>query len=347
MIERVSLDGKEIVLVGTAHVSRESREEVSRVIEEEEPDTVCVELDEKRYESLKNEAGWKGKDVAEALEEGKGFLLLLNVLMSIYQRKIGESLQVDPGSEMLEAVEAAERIGAGHRLIDRDISDTMRSAVEGLTLREKTRLVFQTFSSFFRGEEVTEDDLEELKDEDVLKAVVEELGGDFPSLKTAFLDERDAYMAERIRELDADKVVAVVGAAHLEGVRRRLEEGSEEKVPGPVRKSHVPWTKIVSYGVPIAIVGMFVYVFAFVGFEAGKEAFLFWFLINGILAGLGSIVSRAHPLTTVTAFLAAPFASVNPAVPTGLVAAYTENRLRPPKVGDLEEVGSISEFGEF
>ncbi|MFB6167028.1 MAG: TraB/GumN family protein, partial [Candidatus Nanohaloarchaea archaeon] len=347
MIERVKLEDREVVLLGTAHVSGESVDEVSRVLEEEKPDAVCVELDEKRYESLRDKKGWEDKDVTEALEEGKGSLLLVNVLLSIYQRKLGESLQVEPGSEMLEAVEEAEERGTEFHLVDRDISDTVSSAVDGLTFLEKFRLAYYSLASFFEDGEVSEEDIEELKERDALEAVVEELGGEFPSLKRAFLDERDHHMAERIREVEADRIVAVLGAAHVKGVAEILREGTEAEVEDKKPGRSIPWGKAVSYGVPAAIVGMFLYIFAFVGLDAGRDAFVFWFLINGSLAGVGALISRSHPLTAVISFLAAPFTSINPALPSGLVAAYTENRVRPPKVGDLEAVGQVSRFSDL
>ncbi|MCJ7478830.1 MAG: TraB/GumN family protein [Candidatus Nanohaloarchaeota archaeon QJJ-7] len=347
MKRRVSIDGKEIVLVGTAHVSEESAEEVNSVIEEEEPDTVAVELDQDRYESLRDEKGWEEKNVAEAIEDGNGALLFLNVILSIYQRKLGEDLEVAPGSDMLAAVQAAEGSGKEVSLIDRDISKTFRSARDSLSVWEKAKLSTEFFASFFSSVDVEKEEIEELKEKDAITALVEELGEHYPGIKRAFLDERNAYMAERLRELEAEKIVAVVGAAHIEGIEKELEEPS--KVAERRRKGKIGGhlKKAVEYGVPALIIGMLAYIFLFIGFETGSRAFAVWFLLNGTLAATGALLSRSHFLTAIVSFVAAPFTSINPALPSGLVAAYAENRFRPPTVGDLESVGEVKHIREL
>lgn len=347
MQRRVEVDGTEYVLVGTAHVSAESVSEVGDIIDAEEPDAVAVELDRDRYDSLRDADGWADLDVTEVLSEGKGHLLLLNVLLAIYQRRLGSNVDVRPGAEMLAAVDAAEERDVPIELIDRDVSETMRAALDGLTVREKLRLVAALTGSLFgSGEEVTAEDIEELKERDALEAVMTELGGTFPSIHKAFLTDRDAYMAGKLREMESDHVVAVVGAAHVDGIAERLESGDvavEEVEPGIGR--HL-WTA-VSYGVPALIVGMFAYIFLFVGVGAGASAFSVWFMLNAAGGGLGALAARAHPGTVLAAALAAPFTSVNPALPSGLVAAYVENRFDPPTVGDLEAVATVDSYGAF
>ncbi len=347
MQRRVTVDGKEIVLVGTAHVSRESVDEVATVIDREEPDAVCIELDGKRYESLRDETGWQEMDVTTALREGKGTLLLLTVLLSIYQRRLGDAMEVRPGAEMLAAADAAESRDIPVHLVDRDVSETMRAAMQNLTLREKLRLVTETGAAFFgAGEEVTAEDIEALKEQDALEAVVTELGGAYPGLKRAFLDDRDAHMAGRILETDAERIVAVVGAAHLDGVAERLESG-DTTVPPPRRSLLRPALRVAEYGIPLAILGMLAYIFLFVGFETGTHAFTVWFLVNGVAATIGAAAARAHPVTVVASFLTAPFTSLNPVLPAGLVAAWVENRMDTPTVADLEAVGDVEDYRAF
>ncbi|MDY6766357.1 MAG: TraB/GumN family protein [Candidatus Nanohaloarchaea archaeon] len=347
MQERVQVDGTEIVLVGTAHVSEESADEVNSVIKSEEPDAVAVELDQDRYESLVDQNGWEDMNVAEALEAGKGPLLLVNVLMSLYQRNIGEKLEVDAGADMLSAVRTAEEHGTPVSFIDRDIADTLRSALDSLSLWQKARLSTDILLSVFTGGELSEEDVEELKEKDALTTIVDELGAAYPGIKTAFLDERDAYMAHQLRAMDADTIVAVVGAAHVAGIREELSQPSSLAEAEAGRVTRVPVKRLLQYGVPALIVGMLAYIFVFVGIEAGTRAFTVWFLLNGVLAGAGAVASRAHPLTTAATFLAAPFTSINPLVPSGLVAAYAENRVNPPKVKDLEAIGDVASVGAF
>lgn len=343
MQRRVTVDGTEIVLIGTAHVSPDSVSEVSEVIEREDPDVVAVELDEDRLESLRDEQGWADMDVAAALEEGKGGLLAVNVLLSIYQRKLGDEFDLQPGQEMLTAVEAAEDAGIRTDLIDRDVSDTLRSARDNLSLREKARFLNELVLSLFADEDDL--DIEDLTEEDTIETVISELGGSYPGLKRAFIDERDRYMADRLRGIDAGKVVAVVGAGHVDGIAANLEGGGE--APPEPRRGRIPVRQLLKYGVPAVIIGLFAGIFLVKGVAAGTAAFTVWFLLNGAAAALGAILSRAHPGTVVVSFLAAPFTSINPLLPSGLVAAYAENRFDPPTVGDLEAVGTVSSYRAF
>ncbi|MFB6294196.1 MAG: TraB/GumN family protein [Candidatus Nanohaloarchaea archaeon] len=347
MKERVTAGETDIVLVGTAHVSDESAAEVAQVIREEAPDAVAVELDDDRYESLVDERGWADTDIAAALEDGKGSLLLTNVLLSIYQRRLGEELEVRPGADMLAAVRAAEDAGIPVSLIDRDIGDTLRSALDTLSLWDRATLATGMLASLFGESGVSEEAVDELRERDALTAMVEELADAYPGIAAAFIDERDAYMAERLRQMDAETIVAVVGAAHVDGIKRELTAPSTVTPPSSSLLDRIPLRGVVQYGVPALIVGMLAYIFVFVGVAAGTRAFAVWFLLNGVLAAAGAVASRAHPATVATAFLTAPFASINPLLPSGLVAAYAENRFRPPKVKDLEAIGQAASIRAF
>ncbi|MDY6761633.1 MAG: TraB/GumN family protein [Candidatus Nanohaloarchaea archaeon] len=348
MQERITVDGTDIVLLGTAHVSDESVGEVNSVIREEEPDTVAVELDQDRFEALVNDLGWAEMDVSQALKEGKGAMLLANVLLSVYQRKLGDHLDMDPGADMLAAVNAADTAGVPVTMIDRDIGATLRSALDTLTVWEKGRLFTELVLSMFSGGTISEEDIEELKEQDVLTAAVDELGAAYPGIKHAFIDERDVYMAEQLRQIDADTVVAVVGAAHVDGIKQALT--AQHPVPRTTSETGgrgFPIIPVFKYGVPALIVGMLAYIFLFVGVAAGSQAFAVWFLLNGVLAAAGAVVARSHPATVLASFLAAPFTSINPALPSGLVAAYVEARFDPPQVKDLEAVGDVASLDAF
>ncbi|MDY6788451.1 MAG: TraB/GumN family protein [Candidatus Nanohaloarchaea archaeon] len=343
MREEVELDGRKIVLVGTAHVSQESVKEVEEAIEKYQPGKVAVELDEKRLKALRNPDAWENMDVFHAISEGQGYRLLFKFLLSIYQRKLGKELDITPGREMLEAVEAAEEREIDTALIDRDINITLKRAMDGLSVREKAFIAVSILEGFFYDEEI---DVEELKDRDILHEVISEFAGRFPSLKKALIDERDSYMAERIMEAEEETVLAVVGAGHVEGIKRTLEQS--EKTPGPDkpvennRKFSI--LKTVKYGLPIAILALFLYSALYIGPGAAGTMFKYWFIMNGSMAALGALISLAHPLTILVSFIAAPFTSVNPALPAGLVAAYTENYVRSPRVEDLEGLGRIDTY---
>ncbi|MFB6245150.1 MAG: TraB family protein [Candidatus Nanohaloarchaea archaeon] len=335
MKETAELGDREVTLVGTSHVSEESVEEVEDTIEDVKPDLVGVELDRDRYDALREDSAWEDLDVAEAISEGKGFLLALRLLISIYQRKVGSS---EPGTEMLRAVEVGESQGSEIALVDRDINETFRRARELLSFSEKVRLVLPTLSFSDRLEP------EDLTDYEVVDRVVEELGERFPGLRTAFLDERNAHMASEMLEREFETAVMVVGAAHFEGVKSRLENPEEFEIQSP---DTFPWFKAVKYGLPAFILLGIGYSFYRLGFSAGVKASAAWILINGILALAGAIAARSHPLTWLVSFISAPLTSLDPALGAGMVASYSEAKIRPPSVDDLEQVSDMDRYREL
>lgn len=338
MKKSVTIDGKQVTIVGTAHISEESRKEVRETIEQVKPDLVAVELDENRLKSLRGESGWKDLDLSEAIREGKAPLLVLNLFLSIYQRHLGLEEGTEPGQEMLEAVNAAEEKEISTALIDRDINETLSRAFSQLTWREKFKLIV----SLFAGEE--EFDVEELKQQDILDALIDELKQDFPSLNRVFLEERNTFMAERLKEKDFDSAVVVVGAAHMQGLVEELESDEKQEIRDTGRK--IPWSKIIGYGLPAFILTGIAASFYF-GLSEGLTNLKVWFASNSILAMIGAIAARSHWPTWLVSFVASPFTSLSPPLPAGLVAAYTESKLYPPKVGDLEELGEITRYRDI
>lgn len=350
MQRTVDLGDRRIILVGTSHVSPASVDTVNELIAEHQPDTVCIELDESRLEALQQDDAWKDRDVAETIEQGDGSLLFFNLLLSIYQRRMTEDLDLRPGSEMLAAYEAASDQDRPTELIDRDINITLKRALGTMSLWEKVKILNALFLGFFDdGEEI---DIEELTQEDVLHDVVTEFAGTFPQLKTVLIDERDEYMAQRLRETEGDTVLAVVGAGHLDGIVRELEEDVDdgdvtdmealETIP-PSR----PWLKIVKYAIPLLVVGGIIMGYAFGGIGVAGRLAGYWVVLNSGAAGIGAIVSRAHPFTVIGTMIYAPWGSINPIVPTGLISSYLENRYRPPRVEDMESIGQITSYREL
>lgn len=345
MRKDLELGDRKISLIGTAHVSEESREEVRQTIEDENPDRVCVELDERRYESLSSESGWKDLNLVEAIREGKGFTLFLTLFLSIYQRKLGLEQDVKPGEELLEAVNTAKENEMEFSLVDRDINETFKRTLDQLTFWEKMKLVASTF--------VMEDDMdvEDLKEESMLTGLVKELEEEFPTIKRTFLDERNSFMAEKILEEDFDHAVVVVGAAHVEGLAEELEQLHSDKEQDPSYQEpegfKIPWFKILKYGMPGFIVVSLAYVFLFCSVAEGIVLARNAFLINAILPFIGAIFARSSPLTWVVSFVAAPFTSMDPALGAGMVAAYVEGKLKPPKVEEMESIVKITSYREL
>jgi pheromone shutdown-related protein TraB len=338
MKQKITVDRKEITVIGTAHVSEQSRREVRKTIEEVQPDLVAVELDKDRYNSLKEDSGWKDLDLSEAIREGKAPLLLVNLFLSIYQRHMGIQEGTKPGQEMLEAIEAAEETGTEYALLDRDINETLSRAFSQLTIKEKVMLI----GSVFAGKE--EMDVEELKEGDMLDSMVEELEDRFPSLNKVFLQERNTFMAEKLMEKEFDSAVVVVGAAHVKGM---VEDIKDQKKYELNDEKKIPWMKMVSYGIPAFIIAGLGYSFYQIGFSTGITGVKFWILSNGLLAMLGAIIARSHITTWITSFIAAPLTSLDPALGAGMVAAYAEGKMYPPTVEEMEEVTKVERYRDL
>lgn len=337
----VEIDDRKVSIVGTAHVSEESRKEVRDTIEEIEPDYIGVELDEDRFESLRDESGWKDLDIGEAIKDGKGYLLLLNLVLSIYQRRIGLEKDVSPGEELMEAVKAAEEKDIEYGLIDRNINETLRLAMSELSLWDKIKLIG---SSFTGGNEI---DIEDLKQDKMLDQVIKSLEDEFPALKKVFLDDRNHFMAEKILEEDFDHAVIVVGAAHVEGLVKQLEDGlKEDEAVEEDSRFSIPWIKIAKYGIPASIVFLIIYSFQ-LGVSKGMANLGIWVVLNSFLALIGAIIAGSKKETWAASFLISPFSSINPLLPAGLVAAYVESSVDPPNVGELEDIAQMKGFREL
>jgi len=221
-IHRINLDNHQIILIGTAHVSRLSVAEVKEVIEAEKPDTVCVELCQSRYQSIIDADKWKNTNVVKIIKEGKALMLLVNLALSSYQRRMANKFGIKPGQEMIQGIESAKEVGAELCLADRDIQITMLRLWRNINLWGKLKLFFNLLLSTFASEELSEEDLEKLKSQDILSAALDELSRAFPQLKAIIIDERDKYLAQNIKTAPGSKVVAILGAGHIPGIKEEL-----------------------------------------------------------------------------------------------------------------------------
>ncbi len=337
MIHRLDLKGKEIVLLGTAHVSKESVHLVNRVIEEEKPDTVCVELCQSRYQSIRQKERWLDTDIVKVIKEKKSFLLLSNLLLASFQKRIAKKFDTQPGQEMIQAIETAEKIGAKIHLADRDIRTTLSRTWRAMGLWGKFKLLFQLMLSIGEVEDLKEEDIEKMKQEDMLQILLAEVGKSLPVLKEILIDERDQYLAHKISTAPGAKIVAVVGAGHIQGIKHYwnadIDLRSLEQLP-PRSKM----TDFLKWIIPAAILLLFIAGFFYGGTAAGKDMIAWWILANGILAGIGAIIALAHPATVASAILAAPLTSLNPMIAAGWVSGLVEAFSRKPKVKDLESL---------
>ncbi len=336
-IHRLTFEDKEITLIGTAHVSRESADLVVKVIEEEKPDTVCVELCESRYKAIKQKNRWQNTDLIKVIREKKSFLLLSNLLLTSFQKKIGQKLGIKPGEEMIRAMDSADSVGAHIHLADRDIRITLSRTWRLMGLWTKMKLLAQLVTSMGEMDSIKEEDIEKMKDKDVLETLLSEIGKTLPELRRILIDERDKYLTEKIRSAPGKRIVAVVGAGHVPGIKR----GWNEAIDLNALDELPPKGKIFSFlkwGIPALVVGLIVLGFFYAGASAGTHMIKWWVLANAVFAGLGAAIALAHPLTILSAIVASPITSLNPMIAAGWVAGLVETFIGKPKVKDFENL---------
>ena len=336
---RIHVDDREFILVGTAHISQQSVNLVREVIEAERPDAVCVELDAQRFEALSQERSFEAQDLRTVIRNKQLSTLLLNLLLASYQKRLGMKLGVTPGSELLEATRAADDLDIPVSLCDRDVRITLRRAWAALSIWKKLSLLSGIFSSAFQTPEISEEELARIREADVLTELMNELGENLPDLKHALIDERDGYLAQKIRETEGQRIVAVVGAGHVAGMTRAIEQHEEIDLAAieeiPPTSNALKW---IGWGIPAVILGSIVWIGLSQGFvEAGANA-AFWFFANAIPAGLGALIAFAHPLTILAAFFGAPFTSLTPVIGAGYVAAFVQAWYVPPTVQEIRQV---------
>jgi pheromone shutdown-related protein TraB len=337
MVHRLNADGKEIILVGTAHVSMESVRLVEEVIRAETPDAVCVELCAARHQALRQKDRWQEMDIVKVIREKKAFLLLSNLLLASFQKRIAKKMDVTPGAEMQKAIELAETTGAQLCLADRDIRTTLSRAWHALGVWSKAKLVFQLLVSMGQAEDITAEEIERLKQRDVLEALLSEVGRSMPMLKTILIDERDRFLAAKIRQAPGKKIVAVVGAGHVPGIMQHWSESIDlaalEQLPPPGKMS-----ALLKWVLPGSIVALFIAGFFYGGKGAGTEMVVLWSACTGVLAGLGAALALAHPATVLSSVIVAPFTTLHPMIAAGWVSGMVEAFSRKPKVKDLESL---------
>ena len=338
-VQIISLDGREIFLVGTAHVSQESVDLVQQVIANEKPDCVCVELDEKRYKALSGRKRWESLDLKEIIKKKQLSTLLVNLILASYQKKLGMKLGVMPGAELLQATREAEKHSIPVSLCDRDVRVTLRRAWHESFFFQKENLLANLLVSLFDTTELTEEKLEEIKKKDVLSELMAELGEAMPVLKRVLIDERDIYLAEKIKMSVGKKMVAVVGAGHVEGIKKRIVEDQSHVMPEISRFPPVSsGFKTLGWAIPILIIGSLLAIGVQKGSSVAGANLVYWILANGIPSAIGALLAWAHPLTIASAFAAAPVTSLTPVIGAGYVTAFVQVMVRPPVVREFETV---------
>ncbi|MBO0992932.1 TraB/GumN family protein [Bacillus sp. SD088] len=333
-ITRIHLNNKEYILIGTAHVSKSSAELVKEVIESEKPDAVCIELDEGRYKSITDGNKWKDMDIFQVIKDKKSSLLLMNLAISSFQRRMAKQFDIHPGQEMIQGIESAKETEAKLVLADRNIQITFSRIWGNVGFKGKAMLLTQVIASIFSRETITEEELEKMKSQDMIDSMLQEFTQAFPKLKTPLIDERDQYLAQKIKDAPGDKVVAVLGAAHVPGITKEIEKEHDlkelTKLPP---KSKAP--KIIGWSIPVLILAVILYTFI-ANPSAGLQQTISWFLWNGTLSAIGTAIAFGHPLAIITAFIAAPITSLTPILAAGWFAGIVQAYFRRPNVRDFE-----------
>ncbi|MBU1648754.1 MAG: TraB/GumN family protein [Proteobacteria bacterium] len=336
----IHYNNRTILLVGTAHISQESVALVQEVIQQERPDGVCIELDEKRYQALTEKKRWQALDLKQIIKDKQLSTLMVNLLMASYQKKLGKQLGVKPGAELLAAAQFAKEQNIPITLCDRDVRITLRRAWKSTSLFKKGYLLTTLFASLLDKTEISEEKLAELKQKDVLSELMGEMGEILPNVKKVLIDERDIYLSEKIKATSGNRLVAVVGAGHVAGIQKLFAIDNSRildkisTIP-PISKG---W-KIAGWSFPLLIIGSIIAIGLQKGGADAGSNLLYWTLANGIPSAIGGMIALAHPLTILGAFVAAPITSLTPVIGAGYVAAFIQVMMAPPLVKEFETVG--------
>ncbi len=336
-VDLIKLNDKEIYLVGTAHISHKSTELVESTIGEIRPDTVAVELCDPRYQSLKDPNRWKNTDIVSVIRSGKSYVLFMQLLLAGYQKKLGDKLNIKPGAEMMRAVEIGESQGAHIELVDREVRITMKRAWSSIGTVTALKLISSLLGAVFDKKGVDEAEIERLKNSDALESMMKEFSDRLPGLRNVLIDERDQYLSEKIRLSSGTKIVAVVGAGHVPGIKKWIGEPIDlkalEQLPPPSTMR-----KIGEWLIPVSVILMVVAGFFVGGKDTTFEMVYAWILATSLSAAIGAGLALAHPLTVISGAIVAPFTTINPFLAAGWVTGLVEAMIRKPRVSDFETI---------
>ena len=336
-------------LIGTAHVSSKSVETVKAQILEYSPDVVAVELCDSRLSNLREPETLDSEDLLKIIKEGKSAMILLQTALAVQQRKLGLSTGEKPGAELLAAVEGAEESQIPYETIDRDVVVTLKRAWRKMGIMEKWRVV----NTLLFDDEEEEVSIEEvLGDSDMMSKLMEEARGVAPNAGEVLIDERDTFLAARIQQIRGrGKVLAVVGAGHLEGIVENLNlPDNEVKSKLPMLSLEPPkrvWPKILLASIPLFLFGALGYMALNGEIAQIRQMAVTWLILNAALAGIGVILARGHPLSALVGALASPITSLNPTLAAGWFAGYTQFKLDSPTVGDTKDFLALDDISLF
>lgn len=337
-IHEVKYKDKNIILVATAHVSKESAALVEAAINHYQPDNICIELDSDRLTALENPDAWKETDLIQVIKDNQAMQLLANTILSAYQKRMAKQMDTEVGLEMITAIKLARENKIPITNADRNVNITFKRIYRSLSLVDKFKLVAAFIGTIFddSDEEVSEDMISEMLEEDILTASLSEIRNELPKIASILVDERDQYLAHSIKTAKGNNILAVVGGAHVPGIIKELDQSQDIK-----EITHIPqkksYTKVIGWVIAAIIILILASSFRN-GFQQGLRALASWTLWSGGLAALATVVVSAHPLTTLATFFAAPLTALNPLIAVGFIAATLEATLRKPTVNDVDNI---------
>ena len=339
-------------LLGTAHISKTSAEAARSEVMEYDPDIVAVELCKGRLDALTQPDRFDNETLGKVLREGKAPLVLFQSLLAIEQRRMGMAEGEKPGTDLLAAIQAAAEADKDVALVDRDIQITLRRAWRKMRFREKWRVLS---AILFEEEDSEDEDLnveDLLQDTDLITQLMDELRQVAPAAGEVLIDERDEFLAASIQRLrPKGKVLAVIGAGHLEGVAKRLQENQEPDKERMMALNHItprhPAWKGVKWGIPVLMLGMFVWIASQGDLASLKDAAITWLALNAALAALGALIARGHPLAILAAAIASPITSLNPMLAAGWFAGSVQLKVAAPSTKDLQDFLRLDQLSLF
>lgn len=335
-IINIKYQDKDITLVKTAHISKNSVEDVKRTVEEIKPDSICVELDPDRYDSIIHSDTWRNRDITQVIKDKKVGFLMVNIILASFQKRMAKKMDNTSGQEMIAGINLAKENDLNLVLADRSIKNTFTRIWNKLGFFEKAKLIYAIILSIFEDEDITEEDLEQLKKSDALEAALNEIGKDFPIVKEVLVDERDKYLAHKIKNAPGNKIVAIIGAAHANGIIKNIPlDYSIDELDDTSKKKGLG--SLLKWILPLGLIGIVVYTLI-QNRDLGISQIYSWFLWNGSLSAIGVLIALGHPLSILTAFVMAPITSLNPLLAAGWFAGLTEAHMRKPKVKDFENL---------
>ena len=336
-VDLIELDNKKIYLVGTAHISKASADLAEETIREVNPDSVAVEVCESRYQSLKDPESWKNTDIISVIKAGKIYVLLAQLILASFQKKLGQQLDIKPGAEMLRAINTAEDIKAEIVLADREVKITLKRVWASVGFWGGLKLLASLLLSMFSKEKITKEEIENLKKETSLNDALREFGEKLPKVRAPLIDERDQYLASKIFSSPGKTVVAVIGAGHIPGIKNYLGKIIDLELLEEVPPRGFT-ARIIGWSFPILVLIFLLYGFIWSGPGTSFEMIQSWFWITGFMGALGASIALSHPVTIITAFFATPIATLLPIVAAGWIAGLVEAYLRKPRVSDFETI---------